>query len=290
MKTILYSLIAIFIFGIIASGFRNKGIAQKGNAQNSMLIQSVDKNTSMDLLSHSAKIIAGRLKDFSTERFDIKMIPEKDQILVEFTNSWNLKTAENLLIQKGEFSFYETYNRANFSEFLNGNNQLFLLLKSPIAKNSDVTIGCTSVSGIEKVTVYLNTLGINQKCKFAWEQHSDNSNACLYALKSENGKALIDGKDIESIKANQDKATKANIVDFTLKKSAADVWADATKRNINQAIAILLDGKLLAAPIVRSVINEGKCEISGNYTEDQVRFIAAVGNNGVLPLKFKIVH
>lgn len=289
MKTILYSLIAIFIFGIIASGYRNKGIEQKNNTQISILIQSSDKNASLDLLSQSAKIIAERLKDFSSERFDIKVIPDKNQILAELTNSWDLKTAENLLIQKGKFSFYETYSRESLSELLNGNSHLFSLL-NPVAKNTDVRIGCTSVSEIEKVTAYLNTLGINQKCKFAWDQHSDNSNACLYALKSENGKALIDEKDIESVKSGQDKATKANVVDFTLKKSAAEIWADATKRNIDHAIAIVLDGKVLSAPIVRSAINEGKCEISGNYTEDQVKFIAALGNNGVLPLNFKIVQ
>jgi len=255
MKTILYSLIAIFIFGIIASGFTNKGNARRGNTQNSILIQSTDKNASSVLLSQSAKIISARLKDFSPERFDVKVIQEKNQIRVELTNARTSKTIEKLLLQKGSFAFYETYNRVSFSKLLNGNTRLFSLLNSPATRDSSLTIGCASGSEIEKVTAYLNTLGLEQKCKFAWDQHSDDSDVCLYALKIDNAKgALIIGNDIESVKSNQDNATKAFMVNIRLKRSAVEIWSDATKRNINKAIAIVLDNEVLSAPKVRSVI------------------------------------
>lgn len=286
MKTILYSLIAIIVFGIIATGYTNK-VALK----NSILIVSTDSNISSDLLSQSAKIISNRLKSFSSEKFDITVNSSKNQIQVVLTNDWDLKAVENLLIQKGALAFYETYNHRSFAELLNGDNHLFSLLNSVDTNKLSVKIGCTSITDIDKVNDYLSTIGLDQKCKFAWRQISGNSEICLYALKlnSEKG-ALIVGSDIESVKSNQDKELKNFELEIMLKKSAIELWANATKRNINNAIAIVIDNNVLSTPIVNTVIDSGKCEITGDFTQSEVRYFAAIGNNGVLPVSFKVVR
>lgn len=285
MRTILYLFIAIFVFGILEPSFTNKAIAQ-----NSILIQSIDSKASSILLTQSAQIISARLKDFSPEKFDIKVIPEKNQILVTFTGKLDLKTVEKLLTQKGSLTFYETYDRAGLTELLNGDKQLFSFFSNNRDNQADVKIGCTTVSEVEKVTKYLKTLGQVGKYKFAWDEHFEDSNICLYALKTDVKKgALIVGEEIESVQHKQDKVSKVNAIAIKLKKSAIEVWADATKRNMNHAIAIVLDNKVLAAPTVRSVITGGLCEITGDYTQNQAKYIAALGNNGVLPLHFKIV-
>jgi len=285
MRAILYLFIAIFVFGILEPSFTNKAIAQ-----NSILIQSTDSKMSSILLTQSAQIISARLKDFSPEKFDIKVIPEKNQILVSFTSSLDLKTVEKLLTQKGSLAFYETYDRTGLTELLNGDKKLFSLFADNHDNQSEVKIGCATVAEVEKVTSYLKTLGQVEKCKFVWDEHFEDSELCLYALKTDFKKgALIVGEDIESVQCKQDKVPKDNAIAIKLKKPAIGIWADATKRNINHAIAIVLDGKVLAAPTVRSEINGGLCEITGNYTQNQAKYIAALGNNGVLPLHFKIV-
>jgi preprotein translocase subunit SecD len=284
MRAILYLFIAIFVFGILEPSFTNKAIAQ-----NSILIQSTDSKASSILLTQSAQIISARLKDFSPEKFDIKVIPEKNQILVSFTSNLDLKTVEKLLTQIGSLAFYETYDRAGLTELLNGDKRLFSLFSNNRDNQAEAKIGCTTVTEVEKVTNYLKTLKQVEKCKFVWDEHYEDSNVCLYALKTDNKKgALIVGKDIESVQHNQDKVSKVNAIDIKLKKSAIEIWADATKRNLNHAIAIVLDNNVLAAPTVRSVINGGHIEITGSYTQNQAKYIAALGNNGVLPLHFKI--
>jgi preprotein translocase subunit SecD len=285
MKTIVYSLIAILIFSIIATAFTSKA-----NSNNSILIQSTDKNTSSVLLSQSAKIISDRLKDFSSEKFDVAILPEKNQIQVVLTNTWDLKATEYLLIQKGTLAFYETYDRKSFTEFLNGDSHLFSLFNNSNANISDAEIGCTSVAAVEKVTDYVNNLGLNQKCKFAWSQYFDDSDVCLYALKKYGEKgALLTGTDIESVTYDKDTASINYEIEISLKKSAIEVWSDATKRNINKVIAIVLDDNVISAPRLNTVIEGGYCVITGNFTENQVRYIAALMNNGELPLNFKIV-
>jgi preprotein translocase subunit SecD len=285
MKTILYSLIAILFISTIASGYINKSITKKG-----ILIQTTDNGVSSLSLSGSAKIISERLKDYSTEKFDINIIPGKNQIYVILSDNWNLKTAESLITQKGVLELYETYQRSSLSELLNGDKYLFSLLKSSKTNDSVVKIGRTSVEKSEIVDTYLNSLDLGQKCKFAWGQISENSEVNLYALKLNIGNgALLKGSDIETIKCEIDSISKKNYLELKFKESAKEIWADATKRNINRAIAIVMDNIVISAPIVQSEITNGKCQIAGNYNETEARYISALANNGELPVNFRIV-
>lgn len=286
MKKIIYLLIAVFIFGIIANGFKNQSVTKE-----SILIQSTDSKISTENLSQSAKIISGRLQSFKSGKFELSTIPEKHQIQVIFPDNVDLKTVESLLTQQGVFGFYATYNHDGLSELLKGDNHLFTLLNAKNSKNSSAEIGYTTVAGVEKVNEYLHTLALNQQCKFVWSQPSENSEVCLYALRLENGNAaILSGSDIESFKSNQEKTSGNYNISIEFKKTAVAIWAEATRRNINNAIAIVMDNQVIFAPILRSAIEGGKCEISGKFTETEARSIAALGNNGELPVIFKVVR
>jgi preprotein translocase subunit SecD len=286
MKTIIYLLIAIFSFGIIANGFKNQS-----GTKNSILIQSTDNKISSVTLSQSAKIISGRLQSINSGKFELKIIPEQHQIQVIFTDNLDLKTVERLLTQQGAFAFYATDNHKRFVELLKGDNHLFSLLNANNADHSTAEIGCTTVAGVEKVNEYLNSLALNQKCKFVWSQPSEDSEVCLYALRLNNAKgALLTGLDIENIKFNQEKASENYNIAIEFKRSAVAIWADATKRNINNAIAIVLDNQVIFTPTVKSVIEGGKCEITGKFSQAQARYFAALGNNGELPVSFKVIR
>jgi SecD/SecF fusion protein len=285
MKTIIYILIAVFAFGIISNGLINKA-----SAETRILIQPTDSNISSASISQSAKIISARLKDFSSEKFEVTVIPGKNQIQVTLDDNQDLKLIEDLLVQHGSIAFYATYNHERLSELLKGDNQLFSLLKSNDPDHSIATVGCTAGTEVEKVNDYLKTVTLRQKCKFAWSQSSGDNNVCLYALCLEGGKgALLTGSDIDTVKFNQDKISGIYELGIEFKKPAVKLWADATKRNINNAIAIVLDNKVIYAPVLKSVIEGGKCSITGDFTKSQVQYLAALCNNGELPVSFKVV-
>jgi preprotein translocase subunit SecD len=281
MKKISYSIIAIFILSIIAMGFTHKV-----NTSKCRLLQTVENNVSQYSLSESAQIISARLHDFSTENFDMTIINEKNQIKVCFSEKWDMNFVDSLLVNKGGMEFYETYERQGLSELLNGNHQLTSLFN---ASDTAGKIGCTTIAETGKVNKYIKTLD-PAGCRFAWGRNFNDTNVCLYALKTSGVKpALINGSDIESVKFNADKTSKSNEIEITLKESAVKLWAEATKRNINKAIAIVLNDQVIAAPIVRSEINGGHCMITGNFTETEAKYIAALANNGEPPVCFKIV-
>jgi SecD/SecF fusion protein len=62
------------------------------------------------------------------------------------------------------------------------------------------------------------------------------------------------------------------------------------RRNNGKALAIVLDGKVVFAPVVQGEIAGGHCTITGGFTTAQVKYIAAIGSNGELPVGFKVVN
>jgi preprotein translocase subunit SecD len=286
MKTIKRSLVAIFILGIIATGF-----SQKQHNTNQILIQSTDHTISGTTLSQSAEIISNRLESYSDKKFEIIIISDKNQIQLVLSDSWDMEVAENLITQKGTLSFYETYFYKDLTELIKADTTLLSLLQVNAPGDSSERIICTTAEETIKLKEYLTSVEMKHSCKFAWSNKFDDSLPCLYALKIGNGSGLnLKGSDIESFNFGQDSIWKINYFGFQFQQSAIPVWAEITKRNINRALAIVLDDNVLFAPMVREEIYGGNCQLSGSFTLEQVRCIASVCKNGELPVSFEIVN
>jgi preprotein translocase subunit SecD len=285
MKSIIYLLIAVFIFGILAMGITNKP-----SSTQTIILSPTGCNTTPARLLQSAEIISRRLKSFGAGRVDVKTIPANNQIQVILTNKRDLKITEDLITQKGLLEFYETYDYESFTKLLIDDSSLIKLFPGKAHGNSSAIIGCTSLAEMNSVNQYLDSSGLNEKYKFAWSGLFGDSDVCLYALKTGNeDRIMLSGADIQSFEAKHDTKMRNETLTFRFKKPAIQVWADVTKRNQNKAIAILMDNRVIFAPVVTSEITGGDCEISGNFTKTQVRYIAAIGANGELPLSFRIV-
>lgn len=279
MKTIHYSLLAFLLFTLFAFGCSNKE-----NSTCTILIQSSDKNISSVSLTQAAEIVSKRLKDFSAKKFDISTLHTKNQIRVILSDDWDYATAENLITHKGTIEFWETFTYNSLVELLNGDDHLFTLLTKSGISNENTKIGCTTSSEVDRVNKYLNTLDLSQKCKFSWTQDLDETRVCLYALKiSSKTGPVITSNDIESARYDKDR------IRITLKSNAVELFADATKRNLNKAIALVLDDNVISAPKVMSPIESGEIDITGKFTQTQVSYLASLLNNGVLPVSFIIL-
>jgi preprotein translocase subunit SecD len=266
------------------------GYTTRTSINNTILIQSVDKTVSSVSLKQSVVIISNRLKALSSGKFEVMAIPEKNQIKVVFGDQNDLNTIEPLLINKGKLEFYATYNHQRLSDLLNDDNHLFTLLHAENAGKTVTWVGFSTIADRNKIDDYLKTVNLNGKVKFAWGQPENNGEVCLYALQLEGQKsASFTRADIESANSSQVKNRELFSIDMKFKEPAIALWADFTKRNIDNAIAIVLDGNVICAPVVRSVIDKGNCSITGDFTKAQARNMAIVINNGELPVNFKVV-
>jgi len=260
----------------------------RANSNNIVLIQPTDKNISSAVLAQSVEIISNRLKDFCPDKFELNVFPEKKQIQVVFTDNMDMRVVEKLLTQKGHIGFYTTCDRNSLSEI--ADSRLFSLLKTNDTSHSE-GIGYCSVSDSAKVNVFLNTMAKTREYQFVWGQPSDSSVVRLYALRLEKNKgSLLDISDIESMKYGQEKSMQLQYIEINFKKLAVDLWATITKQNIGHPIAIVLDNSLLCAPTVNTAIQNGKSQITGNFTENEVKLITTLGNNGELPVGFEVIR
>ena len=69
----------------------------------------------------------------------------------------------------------------------------------------------------------------------------------------------------------------------------ADIFADATKRNIQKPLAIFLDQQIISAPTVQDEITGGSAVINGDFTLDEAKKLAIQLNAGALPVPIVLI-
>ena len=73
--------------------------------------------------------------------------------------------------------------------------------------------------------------------------------------------------------------TQGWVVDLRLDREGAHKFGDLTGAHVGEQLAIVLDGKILSAPVLRVPIYDGNAQISGNFTEQSARDLASALEN-----------
>ena len=80
------------------------------------------------------------------------------------------------------------------------------------------------------------------------------------------------------------------IINFRFNQSGARKFGDFTKDNVGRPFAIVLDDKVMSAPVIREPILGGSGQISGNFTVESANTLAIQLRSGALPTKLTIVE
>jgi preprotein translocase subunit SecD len=80
---------------------------------------------------------------------------------------------------------------------------------------------------------------------------------------------------------SQDETGRPNI-DFTLTRDGASRFGQVTGSNIHKRLAIVLDSRVVSAPVIENQIND-RGEIHGSFTTQQASDLALVLRSGSLP-------
>lgn len=100
----------------------------------------------------------------------------------------------------------------------------------------------------------------------------------------------VDGASLENAQASTDPQTGQWVVNFTLNALGARQFADVTTANVGKLFAIVLDGKIIEAPVIREPITGGSGQISGNFTPQSATDLALLLRAGALPAPLNIVE
>jgi len=79
-------------------------------------------------------------------------------------------------------------------------------------------------------------------------------------------------------------------VSFTLNAEGATSFSDLTAKNVDKRLAIVLDGKVQSAPVIRERIPSGRGQISGRFSIDEANDLAIVLRAGALPAPIDIIE
>lgn len=79
-------------------------------------------------------------------------------------------------------------------------------------------------------------------------------------------------------------------VSFRFNESGTRKFAKITAENIGKFFAIVLDGKVITAPRINTVINQGSGIISGSFTTQDANELALLLRAGALPAPLKIIE
>ncbi len=113
----------------------------------------------------------------------------------------------------------------------------------------------------------------------------------LYCIRSteRNGRAPLEGDVIVDATNSYDQFGRP-AVSMTMNTDGSRRWAQLTKQNVGNSIAIVLDGYVYSAPNVQNEITGGRSEITGHFTPEEAQDLANVLKSGKMPAPAHIVQ
>ena len=101
---------------------------------------------------------------------------------------------------------------------------------------------------------------------------------------------IISGENLLDAKPKMDNQSNQTVVQFTLDRVGAKRFGKATISGVGKRLAIVLDGKIISAPIVRDAIVGGSGIITGDFTFQSATDLALLLRSGALPAPLNIIE
>ncbi|MGH6866134.1 MAG: protein translocase subunit SecD [Methyloceanibacter sp.] len=108
-----------------------------------------------------------------------------------------------------------------------------------------------------------------------------------YVLKDQ---VLVSGENLVDAQPGFDSRTGEPVVTFRFDAAGAKRFGNVTQQNVGVPFAIVLDNKVISAPVIREPILGGTGQISGNFTVQEANDLAVLLRSGALPAKLSVIE
>lgn len=289
-------------------------IVKPGQSDNSV-IQTLKAEVKDRVNNSATNVLRNRIDAYGVVSPNIQVLQDNDgQILLELPGVKEHQRVRELLQRSANLEFYECYGVGQLSGALaqldnalasQGKTplrQLFLQAgsgESPVlaivsAKQRD------AVDSIISSPVAAQFLPSNLKLRWTVkpnpvtyqdtisgkERQLDTYQ--LIALKTNNGKAALDGSCVVNASSDYDQL-QGNVVSMTMNSEGARDWGRLTQANIGHPIAIVLDEQVYSYPNIRTAIEGGRSQITGDFTVEEAQDLANVLKSGKMTAKVDII-
>jgi preprotein translocase subunit SecD len=100
----------------------------------------------------------------------------------------------------------------------------------------------------------------------------------------------VDGADLTDARAGTSPETGDWVVNFTFNSVGARRFADVSRANVNHRFAIVLDDKVISAPVIREAITGGRGQISGSFNAQSANDLSVLLRAGALPAPLTVIE
>lgn len=155
-----------------------------------------------------------------------------------------------------------------------------ILLQVPGVKNSDELKNILGKTA--KMTFHLASNG-TESFEEVFQAFDNRGN--MFSLKKQ---AMLSGDLLIDASATYHEGKPA--VAFRFNSAGTRKFAEITQENVGKIFAIILDGKVVTAPVINTVINQGNGVISGSFDVKEASEVALLLRSGALPTPLLIVE
>jgi preprotein translocase subunit SecD len=103
-------------------------------------------------------------------------------------------------------------------------------------------------------------------------------------------RVIVSGEELVDAQAAFNAQQAEWVVNFRFNSSGGRKFAQATTENVNRPFAIILDNKVVSAPVIREPILGGSGQISGRFTAESSANLALLLRAGALPAPLTVVE
>jgi len=152
--------------------------------------------------------------------------------------------------------------------------------------------------GLDDPARIKNLLGKTANLSFRFITDQDSSDFGSEKMFFEDGseeaivskRIILSGDNLIDANPRMDTQTNQTVVTFSMDRLGTKKFAKATIDGVGKRLAIILDNKIISAPVIRESITGGNGQISGNFTFQSATDLALLLRAGALPAPLSIIE
>jgi protein-export membrane protein SecD len=103
-------------------------------------------------------------------------------------------------------------------------------------------------------------------------------------------RVVVSGEELVDSQASFDGQSNEPVVTFRFNSAGATRFAKITRDNVGRPFAIVLDNKVISAPVIQTAITGGSGQISGNFSVADTVNLSILLRSGALPAPLVIIE
>lgn len=169
-------------------------------------------------------------------------------------------------------------------------------VSEPLIQRSGENRIILQMPGVSDVNSVKKVVGSVAKLEFRLVPTNRDSTVNTITLKDQSGQsvavedpAMMTGDSVDDARVDFDPQGQVEVA-LQMTASGADDFARISAENVGRQLAIVLDGIVYSAPVIRSAITGGRASITGGFSTEEARRLKVVLKAGALPAPLTVLE